>query len=178
MDCPSCDKQPLRPAKLDDRLPGYACSQCGGFLLDILTYRSWMESEPAEPGRGDSVPEADTAGDSKGAILCPKCGRMMSKYRIAGDVENRLDLCNYCGGLWFDGGEWELLKRLDLASKVPQILSQPWQKQVRAQSLRQSVEKRFAALFGPDYEKIHEFRRWMRKHANAAQIKAYINRSD
>ena len=177
MNCPSCKKRSLKPAKLEYGLPGYTCSHCHGFLLDVLTYRSWLESQPKEGEAKKLTPQS--VEDTASAILCPKCSKIMTKYRISGEVENKLDLCSSCGELWFDAGEWNLLNQLDLSSKIPQILSEPWQKVIRSDSLEQAIEKKFEAMFGKtDYAKIREFREWMAGHQKCVQLQDYLNRAN
>lgn len=175
MNCPLCHTDSLRPAKLEPDLSGYRCCSCKGFLLDLAAYRNW-----AGRHRQDENPQPIAlapAEDSKGALVCPKCSAIMMKYRISGEVDNRLDLCTACGQLWLDGGEWGLLQRLDLAASIPRLLSDSWQKRIRAEGLERSVEAKFEALFGSaDYARIAEFRRWMRAHPQAKRIREYLNR--
>lgn len=175
MQCPSCKKSSLKPAKLEDGLPGYTCSECEGFLIDILSYRQWIESKPeAQQSKKSKIENVE---DSRNAILCPKCSKIMTKYRMSGEVANKLDLCNDCGEIWLDGGEWQMLEQLDLASKIPQILSEPWQRSVRKEQLGQPVEKKFEATVGAvDYQKISEFRNWMLSHEKASEILNYLAR--
>lgn len=175
MDCPSCDSKPLKPLKIEEGLPGYACSDCQGILVDILNYRLWTEKRP-----DDTPPitfNAEQISDSQRSLLCPKCSSIMLKYRISGNVDNRLDLCSNCGELWLDGGEWHLLAQLDLQSKIPQIVSSPWQQSIRREEIKQSIETKFENLFGKeDYLKIKAFKDWMISNDKSDQIRDYLNR--
>lgn len=175
MECPLCKTDSLRPAKLQPQLAGYRCGGCGGSSVDVMAYRNWLERRPQDE---NAQPIAlAPAEDSKGALVCPKCSAVMLKYRVSGEVDNRLDLCSSCGQLWLDGGEWSLLQRLELATKIPQILSSSWQKRIHAEGLERLVEAQYEALFGSeDYGKITEFRRWIRSHPQASQIINYLNR--
>lgn len=176
MRCPSCTTQELKPTKLDAGLAGYGCARCRGVLIELLSYRMWAESHAAN--RRDVRAAAPSAEDSKRAFACPKCSKLMTKYRIADEVANKLDLCTHCGEVWLDGGEWDLLLQLDLAASLPQILSDPWQNAIRKKHVTQSVEQKFQALFGPqDYQKLKEFRDWMLAHENAPDIQDYLHRT-
>lgn len=175
MQCPTCHNQTLKPVKLAQGLPGYSCSACKGSLIELLSYRMWIEHKPVHV---DSQPhEPEEIHDSQQAILCPKCSTIMSKYRISGDVGNRVDACGHCGEIWLDGGEWELLEQLDLSSKLPQILSMPWQLSIRKAELGDPVEQRFAELLGTDdYSRVKAFREWMQTHSRKADIREYLAR--
>lgn len=175
MNCPSCKVRTLLPATIEYDLPGYSCSYCQGYLLDILVYRAWLEKQSSDTKSKRIIPKE--IADSKDALLCPKCSKVMIKFRISGQVSNKLDLCSHCGELWFDGGEWALLNQLDLQTKIPNILSEPWQIRARSENIEKAVESKFKALFGKsDYTKIQEFREWMFSHEKWLKILEYINR--
>ncbi|MBL1141886.1 MAG: zf-TFIIB domain-containing protein [Proteobacteria bacterium] len=46
MDCPVCKGYKLQPAKLDHGLPARTCIKCEGTLIDLLNYRTWLETAP------------------------------------------------------------------------------------------------------------------------------------
>lgn len=176
MYCPSCKKRELKPTKLDVGLPAYGCANCHGVLIDLLAYRVWTESHAPTAQHKTVTPQATE--DTKRAFACPKCSKLMTKYRIADEVENKVDLCSYCGEIWLDGGEWELLVDLDLQRSIPQILSEPWQKGIRKRHAAQSVEEKFEALLGAaDYEKVNAFRAWMFAHEHAPEIQDFLHRT-
>lgn len=176
MDCPSCQTSPLMPTKIEEGLPGYTCANCQGILIDILNYRIWTEKRLQQPSTATFT--AEQVPDSQHSILCPKCSSIMLKYRISSDTQNRLDLCSNCGELWLDGGEWHLLAQLDLQSKIPQIVSDPWQHSLRRADIEQSVEAKFEKLFGQeDYQKIKAFRDWMESTDKSIHIRDYLSRA-
>ena len=112
MDCPSCKKRLLKATRIASGLPGYICSSCQGCLIDILAYRMWLEGRPSHKKSQVDLPKC--VEDSSKAVMCPKCAKIMMKFNISGDVNNRLDLCSYCGEVWLDGGEWQLLEQLTI----------------------------------------------------------------
>jgi len=176
MICPSCKKGPLRPTKLEESLPALSCTQCHGFLLSMLSYRMWVESNPNSVNQTHDH-EIEELNDSSKAMTCPKCQKFMSKYRISGETLNKLDSCGNCGELWIDNGEWQLLQSLGLINKLSSILSDPWQSNIRKQDHESSYESRYEKLLGEkEYSKIREFRDWLRKHKHIIEIKNYIAR--
>jgi hypothetical protein len=68
----------------------------------------WMKSRRAELDR-----EAAAAANAEKALKCPRCGTGLTER----EFQNvKLDACDRCKGVWFDGGELEmimLLKRGD-----------------------------------------------------------------
>lgn len=111
MQCPSCHAGTLKPGTLEPNLPCSQCDACGGALLALVTYLHWSANVSPSP---NTEPFAMDASDTKQALLCPKCSRLMVKYRITQAEDHRLDYCFGCEEVWLDAGEWEVLKSLGL----------------------------------------------------------------
>jgi Zn-finger nucleic acid-binding protein len=136
-----------------------------------------MDKQSPEPA--DRLPLTEAASDSSQALLCPACQRIMTKYRIGSEVRNRLDLCGPCGEIWLDGGEWSLLARLDLHTKLPAIFSDAWQRAIRQTGSARAYEERCLARFGTaDYERVRAFRDWLRAHPNKLELRNYLNQPE
>src|SRR3954468_18124521 len=103
--CPQCAGSTLVHAMLTDDLAGYSCGRCLGTLVSLLAYRAWREHAGRERLPATPAAVAD-APDSIGAMKCPKCRSLMSKYRISAEKTNRLDYCSHCDEVWLDEGEW------------------------------------------------------------------------
>lgn len=175
MDCPACKKRSLKATRIAHGLPGYTCSSCQGCLIDILSYRMWLEGRP--PGNTSQADLPECVEDSSKAVMCPKCAKIMMKFNISGDVNNRLDLCSYCGEVWLDGGEWQLLEQLNLTDKLPQIFSDPWQKQIRKGKIEQGIEQKYESILGQEvYQKVKQFREWLLEQKRSSEILDYLNR--
>ncbi len=175
MHCPSCQNSPLQPTKLEYGFPALGCKKCGGYLISILSYRLWADERGIDTTTGDRPLEV--ADDTKTALLCPKCERIMPKFRISGKTSNRVDVCLSCAEVWLDEGEWSLLKSLNLQDKLPTILSEPWQKAIYKEMFGGNQESKYEKLFGPeDYKTIRSFREWLTNHPQRAHIQDYINR--
>ncbi len=178
MKCPSCSDGVLSPTALEPGLPALSCGRCGGVLLSMLSYRMWLEQRGKDAGSGAKA-QPEEVSDTTRAISCPKCHKLMSKFRIDADNANRLDSCGYCGELWVDGGEWELLGSLDLTHNISSILSQPWQRQVARQEAEGAYEERLRVRLGEaDYTRASEFRDWLRGHEEREAIMLYLARSE
>lgn len=174
MICPACNKGTLKPTKIVAGLPAMCCNKCGGYLLSMLSYRMWVEDNPQLIAIQQKIEELDETAKT---IICPKCQKLMSKYRISSETQNKLDSCGNCGELWVDHGEWELLLSLGLIDKVSSILSQPWQSSVRQQENEAAYELRHETIMGEDgYSKIRVFRDWANQHPHKDVIKNYVAR--
>lgn len=177
MKCPSCKKTDLSATRIDGDIPAYGCTQCEGALISLLYYREWAERTPDT----DLVISADlnaTAAEeheSHKALCCPKCSKIMTKFHIAGCTKNRLDLCTSCDEAWLDGGEWELLKALQLSKHIPSVFTEAWQRKIRHEINEKNLKERFARIVGEeDIEKAEQFRNWIKDHKKRAELLFYI----
>ncbi len=175
MQCPSCDSYMLNPTKIQSGLPARQCKKCGGILIDLLTYREWLESNPQEVINVDK--ELIEVDDNSKALLCVKCSKMMLKFRVSGSTSNKIDVCSNCDEAWLDSGEWELLGALSLQDKLNKIFSEPWQKNIRDEESEISHEQRFEELLGKnDYDKIAETKQWIDSHSKKSDLIRFLLR--
>lgn len=177
MNCPYCKNQPLKPAKLNADLPAESCNQCHGALVSLLGYRTWLDRHPvAERLAADRQAGARVeALDTSHALSCPKCSGIMTKYRIAADTDNKVDLCVRCNEVWLDNGEWELIKSLELADRLPEIFYDSWQKRIRQTHNHDLKEQKFKELLGSDYAEIVRIRDWIAAHEQRRTLLDYLN---
>ncbi|GAA6133863.1 hypothetical protein NBRC116188_06520 [Oceaniserpentilla sp. 4NH20-0058] len=175
MQCPSCKTTRLLPTKLEARLPAMGCKTCEGALLSLLYYRDWAEQGAVDEQATCSDDAAMEEHDSKIALNCPKCSRVMTKYSLAGDVGNRIDLCGNCDEAWLDRGEWALLKSLSLMTSATSIFTENWQRKVRKEKQDASRVARLRASVGSiDTEKAIEVKKWLDKAPHKATIIHYL----
>lgn len=101
MNCPKCGA-PLDPNS--DIVPGtvvHVCSGCYGSF--------YRKAELAVP--------LDLYAPKPSKISCPDCGKGMETGSVyEGRIE--LDRCKACGGVWFDAGEVDALRRLAGVERV------------------------------------------------------------
>lgn len=178
MKCPRCKTAELQPTMIEENLPAMACSSCNGSLVSLLYYRHWTETQrPAAEANDAAASAIVDANDSAMAMTCPKCQRIMTKYRLSGNVANRLDVCGRCDEVWLDAGEWELLESLQLNLKVAAVFTDKWQRRIRQENSQDARRRTMVRLMGEaDTQRVEEFREWLSRHEHKSQIMAYLYR--
>ena len=178
MYCPRCQTTLLRATRLEDGLVGESCQSCQGALVGLAHYRDWAERAPLPQDAEAGAPAADVqpVPDGQRALRCPKCSRLMSRYRIGHGVSNALDLCPACDEAWLDGGEWRLLRALQLSRHVPRIFTQAWQHRIRAEQQAQTARERLRQQLGEeDAAKTQALREWLQGHPKRNLILQWLN---
>jgi len=178
MKCPHCKTSDLKPTMIEENLPAMGCDTCHGSLVSLLYYRHWAETQKVPSGEPGNTAAALETTDTTTAIMCPKCARVMAKYKLTGTVANRVDLCPTCDDAWLDGGEWELLEALQLSLQMPAIFTDAWQRRVRrelTEETRRSILTRMIGEHGT--AKVEEFRSWLAKNEHKSHIMAYLYRN-
>ena len=110
-------------------------------------------------------------------MTCPKCSRIMTKYKLTGGVANRLDVCGLCDEAWLDRGEWELLEALQLSLNLPAVFTEQWQRRIRhelSEETRRSILKRTIGEAGA--ERVEGFRAWLNEQRHKPDVMAYLYR--
>lgn len=178
MKCPRCKTPDLKPTMIEEYLPAMACGTCQGSLVSLLYYRHWAETrKPPSPEDAPAFSTVPQATDTAVAVTCPKCDRIMTKYKVSGRVANRVDLCLVCDEAWLDAGEWELIEALQLIHKVPAIFTDEWQRRIRrelSEETRRSILKRTIGEEG--LARVEEFREWMAQSEHKPDIMVYLYR--
>jgi len=153
-----------------------SCTNCNGALLSLIQYRYWLDNHAKRKVDLKTRDKNEIYQEPEGARICPKCRKLMSKYRIGSATNNRLDLCSHCDEAWLDRGEWALLRELDLDIKLPSVFTEAWQRNIRKEKQLDKLKEHFVKEFGEnDFEKITEFKEWLDTHPESAKIKHYIN---
>lgn len=176
MKCPTCPDSSLVPTKLADGLPSFSCPSCEGHLIEILSYRLWSERAPSTT-RDAERPEPTAAADTKQALICPQCHKLMTKFLMSDTTPNKIDLCGNCGRFWVDGGEWALVQSLNLDTSLTKIFNEPWQKAIRQARVISTHENALRdTLSDSDYARLTQFRQWVSEHPQRVDILDYLNR--
>ncbi|HKE93575.1 MAG TPA: hypothetical protein VKB34_04650, partial [Povalibacter sp.] len=152
------------------------CGTCHGSLVSLLYYRHWAETQKPATETPVAAAAVETT-DTTTAVTCPKCNRIMTKYRLTGGVSNRVDVCVCCDEAWLDQGEWELLEALQLSLKVTSIFSDAWQRRIRqenSEEMRRTILVRTIGDVGA--KKVEEFRTWLGSNKYKPEIMAYLYR--
>lgn len=175
MKCPKCRSTDLMPTRLEHGLPVMGCDDCGGSLLGLLYYRDWAERLDPEELDGDLPALVEMDDDTTTAMACPKCARMMTKFSIASEHRNRIDLCGSCDEAWLDDSEWNLLKSLELAHKLPRVFTDQWQRRVRDEKMQALREERLRRVVGEDdAARAVAIRSWLQDNRHKATIVQFI----
>lgn len=177
MKCTSCKQGQLQPNYLEGLLPCHSCSNCGGTLLMLSDYLRWSSSYENAEYIHDVEAEIE-AEETVNAMICPKTGGLMTKYKISKDTEHRLDLSPVINAIWMDKGEWELLKKHGLAGKLNNIFTDHWQRDIRSQQSADVLSALYAKRFGDNYPLIKEFRKVLDTMESPSEAIAYLISED
>jgi Zn-finger nucleic acid-binding protein len=178
MKCPHCKTADLQPTMIEEYLPAMGCSTCNGSLVSLLYYRHWAETRKTPGAATEGTAAALEATDTTAAITCPKCERIMAKYKITGRVSNRLDVCSTCDEAWLDGGEWELLEALQLSLKMPAIFTEAWQRRIRRELTEETRRSILTRMIGQEgTARVEDFRSWLAGNKHKSDILTYLYRS-
>lgn len=176
MHCPVCKTTLLMPVKIEADLPAMGCPKCAGALLPLLYYRYWQERHAADDSDSLDTGQPVVVEDSHTALSCPKCGRIMTKYKVNGEVGNRLDLCASCDEAWLDRGEWRLLKSLELHHQLPMVFTDAWQHRVRQDTVEYERRKRYSKLLGENVlSEAERIRDWLANQPQRRYILEFIS---
>ncbi|PAP75500.1 zf-TFIIB domain-containing protein [Rubrivirga marina] len=169
MTCPLCDAELDRSTLLEAEaggrsLRGFRCPRDHGTFLPADLYFAWREHyEPADPP-AEAVPSSDEVGDVKRAKLCPQDQHIMSRYRVRPEGGFWLDRCATCGGVWFDGEEWDATVEAGLLNRLPALLTDAWQRQADREVAHDGYEDRLRDRLGEDLDRVDGFRAWAWQH--------------
>jgi Zn-finger nucleic acid-binding protein len=176
MKCPHCQTSDLKPTMIEEYLPAMGCGTCHGSLVSLLYYRHWVETQQGPRESGRKVEGIETTETTK-AVMCPKCSRLMTKYKLTGGVSNRVDVCATCDEAWLDGGEWELLEALQLSLNMPAIFTEAWQRRIRHELSEETRRSVLTRLIGEDgTARVESFRAWVTKNEHKSHILTYLYR--
>ena len=108
--CPVCRDVPLVRVAYEG-FPVFKCPDCKGYLVEQRRVRSIERARGH--GTEELVREAkeERQADSQEVRLCPRCHQRMQKRALPAPASCRVDVCESCRMVWFDGGE---LARLQL----------------------------------------------------------------
>ncbi len=176
MKCPKCNKMDLRATKLEDELVAANCQKCDGNLIPLFFYRDWAKNASVLSSNIADISEL-AASDAKAAIICPKCGKLMTKYRIDSKSKNHIDICHECDEAWLDGGEWNLLKELNIHDSLTQISTESWQNQIHKQECADRRRTILIKTVGEELtDKVDEFKAVIDSSKYKEDIIRYLNK--
>lgn len=179
MECPNCGTGDLKPGRLEHNLPCMTCTECNGALLPLVGYRHWKENFPAEVERAEVIKALSDADDTTRALICPKCQRIMLKFKFAADIDHGLDVCTHCEEVWLDEGEWHYLRVRHIHGELPKVFTEPWQRRLREQRGRKVMEGEWRKkLGGNDFEETVKIHAWLQSHPKRTAILDFLINED
>nr|WP_086940817.1 zf-TFIIB domain-containing protein [Thaumasiovibrio occultus] len=179
MKCPKCKDSALHAKQMDEQFAAQECERCGGDWILVEDFVQWRENNPGFEFAKNVDVEEDEILDSQNALLCPRTGTFMRKFRIAAQNAHRLDYSAAVGGIWLDNGEWELLKKEGIAGQLNEILTNKWQQAVRESMSKEQFALIYSRKFGEtDYQKVRDIRGWIDSHPAKADLRAYLFAED
>ncbi len=175
MKCPACNKNDLETREIEPNLWARVCGECKGKWISNNNYQKWLKI------RGEILPEIPSAEPNitipefELARLCPKCRRILVKYKVGRNIPFKIDRCGNCAGVWLDQDEWETLRSRNLHDELNKIFTNHWQEEVKREETRNALRSIYEQKFGKeDYEKIRMFKSWVNEHEKSGEILAYI----
>ncbi|NOX69502.1 MAG: hypothetical protein GXP15_09975 [Gammaproteobacteria bacterium] len=176
--CPKCPDADLQHTLIAGNLTAHSCTRCTGLLISLVAYRRWREIHHRSAADGEAVDVNCEIPDTRNAITCSRCRTVMIKYRISAQSDRRIDYCASCEDIWLDGGEWELIESLVGSRHLAGIVTRPWQRRIRLETVDALRSDRLASFFGKDFEKIRDLKEWLDEHSAREEILAYLQRRE
>ena len=160
----------LSPCELAPGLAGLHCTSCGGHMLMLEDYRVWRSTATPQP----ATTAAATAEDNT-ARNCPACTRLMQRYRVGSTPDFRVDRCAACQVVWFAGGEWQALLATGMGTRLDEILTDAWQRQVQAEELRKGRETVLRQRHGAaTMDELARIRQWLQAQPERDELLALL----
>lgn len=177
MQCPVCKETTLIKKSGENRPLGKTCSKCEGHWITYPDYQAWLKNQKHNKveSEADSVEAKISYESTKHALLCPDCGRILQKYRIAHDLDLILDHCGGCHGVWFDNNEWEAIKTKGIHKEVHLFFTDAWQTQMRDEISKKTMEAVYDEKFGPEtHKELKRLKEWLDQQPQQSALIAYL----
>lgn len=174
--CPACTTETLEPATLIGG-PGIAdltareCSTCHGQWVEGEAYLTWVEKVDRKERERPPTPDVAVTTEKAKPKLCPACGRFLTRAAVGNGVPFLIDRCGTCAGFWFEPGEWEALRALDLHIEAHQVFSDAWQYDVQKIERKRQHERLLISKLGEaDWREIQRVKAWLEAHPRKAEL--------
>ena len=108
-------------------------------------------------------------------MICPECGKILTRYRVGHGADFFIDRCAACGGIWLDANEWQSLERISLADRIHLIFSTAWQGENLREQQRLAAARLLTERIGQErFEDLNRVIDWIQSHAHRQEIRAYL----
>jgi Zn-finger nucleic acid-binding protein len=168
MKCPKCENSDLRKKSFPEP---YDCPECGGIWVREEDFYRMNENsfEAAEDNvSGVKIRDLRTG-------LCPEGHGIMLRARIEGDNPFYLERCTACGGIWFDGGEWQQIAASHFLKNLPDFWSISWQRnQMQEKNRRQYLQQNEELLGHELFNLILALAENLKRHPDKSRALAFL----
>jgi len=158
----------------------WQCPQSKGIYIRFADYRQWLRTVETDTDTTtkDFQPIEVTPEDAR-AKSCPESGGILRRYHISSDLPIHLDWSPSSGGIWLDGGEWDILVEHSLHTQLHNIISDSWQRNIRKEATETRRKERLEDKLGEaDYQKVSDFKTWLSNHLHRSEILAYLQHTE
>lgn len=160
----------LEPCELAPGLHGLHCASCDGHMLMMDDYRIWRSKAPTALAAAIAAPAVDN-----NARHCPACARLMQRYRVGSTPDFKVDRCASCQTAWFAAGEWQALLATGMGTRLEEVLTDAWQRQVQAEELRKGREAVLRQRHGADtMDELARVRQWLQAQPERDELLALL----
>ena len=185
MNCPACVTTDLerRDGPIGPAI--HCCPKCIGRWLVFDDHLQWLESlPPSSHATSANISSVHLAGVTviteapHKARLCPRCGKIISRYRFSPDHHCWLERCGSCAGIWFDRGEFEAVAAIVPLARIQHLFNDTHQHKVSSELAHRQHEQRCRAIVGDEaFDKAREFKAWIEQQPRRDVLMAYIDDS-
>ena len=174
--CPVCKTDELATEDVGEGLASLRCQTCSGNWLPSYVYWKWRQRQGAgAPPPPEPVKAAARGQEPKGVKFCPECRTILARYRVRAEVPFGVDRCGNCAGIWFDQGEWQVLKERGLHRDLDFIFNSAWQAKVRHAESEAREEVALRKLLGEaDYAEARRIKDWMSRHPRRRELQFFL----
>lgn len=182
MQCPACTKSPLSTTQTQGNPVTEDCPSCHGRWLAFDAHRVWLEALP--PDRLENYTHATSqpvqphahANKPAKARTCPRCGKLMTRFRVGPDHQFTIERCPACAGVWFDAGEWEAVLSIVPLPRVQHIFNDSFQHKLELELRRRVQNERCRTILGDhDYQRAIAFKEWLAAHPKRDVLLALLD---
>lgn len=178
MNCPVCRFTELELEDIDVGLSAGVCAHCRGKWISLRSYRVWLEFKEHERVKFGEENKTAAIPRHEPARICPRCSRILTKYRIAVESPLNIDRCSLCSGAWLDADDWEVLKTKQLHVALDRIFTDHWQDEISREKTKQTLANIYRRKFGAEnFEIVRNFKKWVFDQENSEEILSYLRDS-
>lgn len=165
----------LKPKEIDRGLVGSECPTCEGQLFNMYQFQNWLELQKNNLDKPEVELELDLSDDNSKPIRCPLTGGIMIKYRFSIESTRYVEYCAISGSIWFDKGEFKLVKSLGLLTSLPKFFTRNYQKELVQSKLDLTIEEKYEEILGLDYARAKDFKQSFHEPSKIKLVINYLN---